>query len=364
MLGTSRMETDYCHRVLDVLTLSIVVVDRQLRLTFMNPAAEMLFGLSFRQGRGLYFGDLAAGTRVLIEGMHRCFQTGHPYTERQLHLTLSGDQTMTVDCTITPLESHDGPVELLAELSQVDRRLRISREEHLITQNNISRTLVRNLAHEIKNPLGGLRGAAQLLERELNDTALKEYTQIIIGEADRLTHLVDRMLGPRQLPVYGEVNVHEVLERVRHLTLAEVGAGLAIEQDYDPSIPPIRGDADQLMQAVLNIVLNAVQALETQIRARQGVITLRTRVQRQCTIGQKRHKLVVQIDIIDNGPGIPEEKLEEIFYPLITGRADGAGIGLSIAQILVNQHGGLVECQSRPGRTVFTLLLPLERTDG
>jgi two-component system nitrogen regulation sensor histidine kinase GlnL len=235
----------------------------------------------------------------------------------------------------------------------------MNREEHLINQQNIARILIRNLAHEIKNPLGGLRGAAQLLEQEFSDDNLKEYTQIIIGEADRLRNLVDRMLGPMSLPVCGEINIHEVLERVRSLVLAESGSGIHMEQDYDPSIPPLTGDTDQLIQAVLNVVRNAVQALEN-----EGVITLRTRIQRQCTIGHKRHKLVVRLDVIDNGPGISEDRLEEIFYPMISGRIDGTGLGLSIAQALISQHGGLVECQSRPGETIFTLLLPLEKTDG
>ena len=176
---------------------------------------------------------------------------------------------------------------------------------------------------------------------------------------DRLRNLVDRMLGPIKLPVYSEVNIHEVLERVRGLVLAESGGGIRIEQDYDPSIPLLKGDADQLIQAVLNIVRNAVQALEG-----EGLIVLRTRVQRKCNIGHKRYKLVARLDIIDNGPGISEERLEAIFYPMISGRANGTGLGLSIAQVLVNQHGGLVECESRPGETMFILLLPLEKTDG
>jgi two-component system nitrogen regulation sensor histidine kinase GlnL len=350
---------------LDVLTISVIVLDERLRLIFMNPAAEMLFALSFRQAQGMQLQDLATGAHVLVGGMQHCLSKGHPYTERQLHLTLPNDQAITVDCTVSPLLGPgDKPVELLVELRQVDRQLRINREAHLITQNNTSRTLARNLAHEIKNPLGGLRGAAQLLESEFTDSSLKEYTQIIIGEADRLRNLVDRMLGPNQLPVNDEVNIHEVLERVRNLVAAEFGSSVAIEQDYDPSIPPLRGDADQLVQAVLNIVRNALEALENQMTNTFGVITLRSRVQRQCTIGPKRHKLVARVDIIDNGPGIPEEKLEEIFYPLITGRAEGTGLGLSIAQVLVNQHNGLVECESRPGNTVFTILLPLEKNDG
>ncbi|MDQ2694391.1 MAG: nitrogen regulation protein NR(II), partial [Pseudomonadota bacterium] len=307
---------------------------------------------------GTVFQDLAGGAVALVDGMRRCLKSGHPYTERELHLTLPGEHAITVDCTVSPIVEQDQVVELLVEVRQVDRQLRISREETLLAQHNTARALVRNLAHEIKNPLGGLRGAAQLLEREFTDDTLKEYTRIIIGEADRLRNLVDRMLGPTQPPAYLQVNIHEVLERVRTLVLAEIGDGIQIERDYDPSIPPLTGDAEQLIQAVLNVVRNAVQALD-----RHGLITLRTRIHRQCSIGPRRHKLVVRLDVIDNGPGIPDEIREKIFYPMITGRADGTGLGLSIAQNLVNQHGGLIECTSRPGETTFTLLLPLEKAD-
>jgi two-component system nitrogen regulation sensor histidine kinase GlnL len=352
------LKDSYARRVLDAMTIAIIVLDRNLRLVFMNPAAEMLFAHSFRQARGISFRDLAIGADTVIQGMRQCLNSGHPYTERELELLLAGENTITVDCTVSVLVEKEAPVELLVELRQVDRQLRINREEHLLAQQNTARMLVRNLAHEIKNPLGGLRGAAQLLEREFKDDSLKEYTRIIIGEADRLRNLVDRMLGPTHPPVRSKINIHEVLERVRGLVAAECGPGLRIERDYDPSIPPVTGDADQLIQAVLNIVRNAVQALEN-----QGVITLRTRVRRQYTIGHQRYKLVVCLEVIDNGPGIPKELLQEVFYPMISGRPQGSGLGLSIAQNLVNQHGGLIECRSRPGETVFTLLLPLEKTN-
>lgn len=353
------MKVDYSSRVLESLSTGVMVLDRDLRLVFMNPAAEMLFALSMRQAQGLCFADLATGAETLMSNLARCLNDASPFTERGLHLILPDAQPITVDITVSPLLEQDHlPMELLVELRQVDRQLRISREEHLLAQHHITRSLVRNLAHEIKNPLGGLRGAAQLLERDFNDQALKEYTDIIIGEADRLRHLVDRLLGPIQLPVYQEVNIHQLLERVHSLVQAESGPGIHIERDYDPSIPPLRGDADQLLQALLNIVRNAAQALNN-----QGIIILRSRVQRQCTIGPSRHKLVARLDIIDNGPGIPEEHQEDIFYPMISGRAEGTGLGLSIAQNLVNQHGGLIECTSCPGRTVFSLLLPLEKLD-
>lgn len=360
VMDLPRMMTDDALRVLELMTTSVLVLDRRLHVHYMNPAAEMLFALSFRLARGQAYEALAGGADAMVDGMRRCLTTGHPYTERELHLMLPGERPITVDCTVSPMsEDESTPLELLVELRQVDRLLKISREEQLVAQHHTSRMLVRNLAHEIKNPLGGIRGAAQLLEGEFEDEALKEYTRIIIGEADRLRNLVDRMLGPNQLPNYRLVNVHEMLERVRALVQAESGGALVIERDYDPSIPPIVADADQLIQAILNIVRNAAQALE-----HQGSILLRTRVQRQFTIGQRRHKLVVRLDIVDNGPGIPDSLREEIFYPMISGRADGTGLGLSIAHTLISQHGGLVECASRPGETVFTLYLPLENNDG
>lgn len=353
------MKADDSRRILDGLTTAVLVLDRRLRLAFMNSAAEMLLALSFRQARGMRFQELAIGADLITEGLERCLASGHPYTERELHLMLPGEQSITVDCTVAPLLDRDTPSELVMELRQVDRLLRINREEYLLAQHNTSRALIRNLAHEIKNPLGGLRGAAQLLEREFTDDSLKEYTRIIIGEADRLRNLVDRMLGPNQLPVYSEINIHEVLERVRNLILAESFPALCIRQDYDPSIPPLQADPDLLIQALLNIAGNAVQALDG-----RGTITLRTRIQRQTTIRQQRYKLVACVEVIDDGPGIPEHLRQEIFYPMISGRAEGTGLGLSIAQILINQHGGLIECRSRPGETVFTILLPLENAHG
>jgi len=348
---------DYYRRVVDGLSIAVLVLDRRLRLLFMNAAAETLFESSFRKAHKLSLSELIVGAEPFIAGLRHCLESGHPYIERELQLALPPERTVTVDCTAVPLLERDPPTELLLELRQVDWRLRISREEHILAQHHTTRALIRNLAHEIKNPLGGLRGAAQLLERELPDPALREYTSIIIGEADRLRNLVDRMLGPNQPRAYDEVSIHEILERVCGLVEAEADPGIRIERDYDPSIPPVWGDADRLIQAVLNVVRNAVQAIH-----HQGVIILRTRVQRQYTIGSKRHKLVARLDVIDDGPGIPPEQQERIFYPMISGRPDGTGLGLSIAQNIVNQHGGLIECVSRPGETVFTLLLPLGKT--
>ena len=243
----------------------------------------------------------------------------------------------------------------MMELQQVDRQVRISHEEQLISQQQASQELLRGLAHEIKNPLGGLRGAAQLLEMELDNAELKEYTGVIINEADRLRNLVDRMLGPSKLPNFAELNIHEVLERVRQLVKAESGEQLSIVRDYDPSIPLLKGDSDQLIQALLNIVRNGARALNN-----RGEMRLRTRVLRQFTLGNKRHRLVAKIEISDNGPGIPHAIRKTLFLPMISASDDGMGLGLSIAQSLIARFHGLIECDSEPGNTTFTIYLPVE----
>ena len=351
---------DAASRILDALSTAVVAFDGELRLTYMNPAAEMLFAASLRHLRGLTAEALinCPGEQVK-NNLKRAAKTGNPFTERELVLDLVGGRTVTVDCTVVPMIEGRAIAGLLIELQQIDRQLRISREEHLLSQHQAVRDLVRSLAHEIKNPLGGLRGAAQLLEREISDPALFEYTRVIIDEADRLQSLVDRMLGPNRLPQFTTVNVHTLLERVRQLVLAESGQRLLITRDYDPSIPEMRVDSDRLIQALLNIVRNAARAVDG---VEEGRVILRTRVLRQFTIGQYRHRLVVQIAIEDNGPGIPEAIREKLFYPMVTASEGGMGLGLSISQSLINQHGGLVECHSEPGRTVFEVLLPLEQS--
>ena len=347
--------TTLAQHILENLTYTVLMFDSQQRLDYINPSGEMLFAISANRLIGQRATAFLPADSHLVMAMQRGSDTGHPFTEHEVTLLLPGPREITVDYTVTPLKNHLGNNGVLVELQQIDRQLRILREENQLAQQQTLRSLVRGLAHEIKNPLGGLRGAAQLLERELPDPELQEYTQIIIGEADRLQNLVNRMLGPNSLPNKKPLNIHQVLEHVRQLVRAEVPQGISLITNYDPSIPEIMGDRDQLIQAVLNIVRNAVQAIGT-----TGEIILRTRALRQFTIGHNRHKLVVRVDIIDNGPGIPEDMLETIFYPMVTGRAEGTGLGLSIAQSLVNQHGGLIQVESRPGRTNFHLLLPLE----
>jgi two-component system, NtrC family, nitrogen regulation sensor histidine kinase GlnL len=342
------------QRILDNLTHAVFMFDANLCLDYVNPAGEMLFAVSAKRLIGQCAAALLPNDSHLLEAIEKGLQSGHPFTEHEVQITLAGRRELTVDCTITPLASAANDSGLLVELQQLDRQLRISREGQQQAQQETLRSLVRGLAHEIKNPLGGLRGAAQLLERELPDPELKEYTNIIIGEADRLRNLVNQLLGPNAVPQKEALNIHQVLEHVRQLVNVEKRGDITFVSDYDPSIPEILGDRDQLIQAVLNIVGNAVQAI-----GEKGEIILRTRARRQFTIGQTRHKLVCQVEIIDNGIGIAEDMMESIFYPMVTGRADGTGLGLSIAQSLINQHDGLIQCESRPGRTRFTLLLPL-----
>lgn len=358
------MASELVQRVLDNLTTAVLTFDSGLRLTAINPAGEMLFEASAKKIVGQRLSDLLSPDQPLAQSLAQTLSTRHPFTARGLRLELPGARFLTLDCTVTPLldDAEETPAvtpALLVELTQVDRLLRLTREENLLDRQAANRAVMRGLAHEIKNPLGGLRGAAQLLERELSDSALKEYTRVIIHEADRLRKLVDRMIGPYQPPNKRAVNIHAILEHVRLLILAEVPSGLTIARTYDPSLPEFHGDPDQLVQAVLNIVRNSVQALEG-----RGRIELRTRIERGFTIGHRRHRLVLCAEIEDDGPGIPPPLLDHIFYPMVTGRSDGTGLGLSIAQDIIGKHGGLIECSSRPGQTVFVLYLPLENGDG
>jgi len=343
------------QRILDNLSHAVLMFDSVLRLIFINPAGEMLFAISASRLLGLSAEEILPGDSPLLAALKRGLQSSHPITEYEVQLSLPGQHKLTADCTVTPLSTRPDDSGLLVELRPLDHQRRVAREEQQITRQQTFRTLVRGLAHEIKNPLGGLRGAAQLLERELPAAELKEYTAIIIGEADRLRSLVDHLLGPNTIAHKASLNIHRVLEHIRQLVSAELPAGIRIRTDYDPSIPHVTGDRDQLIQAVLNIVRNAVQALGS-----EGEITLRTRARRQFTIGSRQHRLVCQVCIIDNGPGIAEDLAENIFFPMVSGRADGTGLGLSIAQSLINQHDGLITCKSRPGHTQFCLLLPLE----
>lgn len=353
------MSTESTPRILDNLTTAVLTFDSRLRLTGINPAGEMLFEISAKKAVGQSLTELLPHARLAAKTLLQTLESRHPFTARSVPMRLPGARNITVDCTVTPMTDAGSEGTLLVELTQVDRLLRLARDESMLERQAANRAVMRGLAHEIKNPLGGLRGAAQLLERELPDQTLREYTRIIIHEADRLRNLVDRMMGPRQPLKKQPVNVHEILEHVRKLMLVEVPVGLTFERHYDPSLPDFEGEPEQLIQAVLNIVRNSVEAIQ-----HHGIIRLRTKIERSFTIGHKRHRLVLRTDIEDSGPGIPEEIREHIFYPMVTAKPGGTGLGLSIAQDIIAKHGGLIECDSRPGQTIFSIYLPLENGHG
>lgn len=346
-------------QILDNLSRAVVMINDQLELEYANPSAEMLLEASMRRLSQLPLEEWFVLCGEEREDIKSCLVSGHPYTRREAKLRTMGGNTLTADYSINPVMLPNGGSHLLIEIEARDRLMRIEREEDLLSQHATARSLVRGMAHEIKNPLGGIRGAAQLLERELEDPSLHDYTRVIIEEADRLRNLVDRLLGPRKLPKMEDVNIHAILERVCSLISAETNQGLSMLRDYDPSIPEFVGDSEQLIQAILNIVRNSMQALFSSGETRP-VIELRTRALRQITLGTECHRLVCCVEIVDNGPGIPEEILSKIFYPMVSGRAEGTGLGLSIAQSIINQHHGLIECETKPGETKFKLFIPLE----
>jgi len=343
-------------QILDNLTSSVLLLDESLCIQYMNPAAEMLLEATLRRLKNRSIEDWLSSSDEEIKVLKESYRSGHPYSKRESRLLTQSGQELIVDYSVNPVPQSG----LLLEIQARDRLIRIEREEEMLTRHATARTLVRGLAHEIKNPLGGIRGAAQLLERELSDEGLHEYTRIIIEEADRLRNLVDRLLGPHKLPNIEMVNIHAILERVCSLVQVESAGHIHLVRDYDPSIPEFEGDSEQLIQAMLNITRNAMEALQ-ESKTPQPQILLRTRALRQITLGTERHRLVCSVEIIDNGPGIPGELLSTIFYPMVTGRPDGSGLGLSIAQSIINRHHGLIECNTEPGQTRFQLFIPLEQ---
>ncbi|NYS59829.1 nitrogen regulation protein NR(II) [Vreelandella salicampi] len=349
------------QRLLEHLTTAVLLLDGKLTVRWMNPAAEALLAVSMSRVKGASLDALLGGGASASAGvgdsidsvLAKARDAFHPYTKREARIVPLNGEPLTVDYTVTPLSAD----ELLLEVEPRDRLMQISREEALTTRQETIKVLARGLAHEVKNPLGGIRGAAQLLERDLDDPALKEFTRIIVEEVDRLKDLVDSMLGPNHIVRHEPVNIHKVLERVRSLLIAE-HPQVEMIRDYDPSLPNLYGDEAQMIQAVLNVARNAVQAM-TDAGTQAPTLMLRTRAKRQFTLGAERHRLVSEVSIIDNGPGIPEPLQETLFYPMVSGRAEGSGLGLSIAQSILHQHQGLIECESYPGHTEFRLLIPL-----
>jgi two-component system nitrogen regulation sensor histidine kinase GlnL len=328
----------------------------------MNPAAENLLGISEKRAKRRSLLQLVGDSVELGGVLNRALESDSSYAcELRLPATEVQAEERIVDCRVSAAEQPEAGRILVVEMSDVTRRARINRENALLVQHGAGRQMIRQLAHEIKNPLGGLRGAAQLLERQLDSDDLRQYTNVIISEADRLAGLVDTLLGPGGPPSKRLVNVHELIEYVLRLVEPEAGPGIRVRRDYDTGLPDIELDRDQMVQALLNLVQNALSAL-----AGQGRISIRTRAILNFTIGDVRYPVVAAIEIEDDGPGIPAELQDSVFYPLVTGKPDGTGLGLPVAQDLLSRHGGLIEFESRPGRTVFQVLVPLtgESADG
>ena len=344
--------------ILDNISTGIVTMDRDLKVTALNAAGEALLETSAPRCIGQHAGNLVLDNEEWLRILNQVLADSSPHASRGFAMTLPSGQNILVDAIVSPMGREKSLSGLLVELTAVDRMLKISREENLINSQETTRAVIRGLAHEIKNPLGGVRGAAQLLARELPDESLEEYTNVIIREADRLRDLVDQMLGPRQQLDKGLFNIHEVLEHVANLIAAESGNSVRIIRDYDPSLPDFLYDKDQLIQAVLNIMRNALQAGKN--LEQTTTITLRSRAQRHMTVGTQQHRLGCCVDIIDNGPGVPTDLQHAIFAPMVTGRAEGTGLGLSISQSIINRHGGMLECESAPGETRFSVYLPME----
>jgi len=341
----------------------ILLVDAELRIAYLNEAAEVLLQVSLSRCKGEPLASIIhTGTQAdASEELTQALATAQPFTRREGHIEVLGVGPLTVDYSVTPI-AEPAPGYLLMEFQPVDRKLNIGREDQRLSNQETTRMLIRGMAHEVKNPLGGIRGSAQLLEAELTEPHLKEYTQVVIDEADRLRNLVDRLLGPNQPPVFKPTNIHRVLEHVVRVSFAEWETPPHIERAYDPSIPHLEGDYEQLVQAFLNVIRNALQVLREQGHENASpTLRLRSQTLRRFTIGNTHHRLVVRIDVEDNGPGIPADIADKLFFPMISGRPDGSGLGLAITQNIIGQHRGLIAVDSEPGQTRFSVYLPLEQ---
>ena len=335
----------------DILATAILISDEQQITRYLNPAAENLLGISAIHALGRPIHHLLGECPELVRALKYALLEGASFTEHDVALPING-HTLVLSATVSPIDDASGAA--VIELHPAAGNVRIARDEQVMAQTQASQHLLRQLAHEIRNPLGGIRGAAQLLEAELDSTDLREYTQVIIQETSRLQSLLDRLLTPAKRPVVQKINVHEVLQRVLNLLSAEFPL-LQFKCDYDTSLPELEGDPEQLIQAVLNITRNAAQAMEG-----EGRINFRTRVARQVTLAMKLWKLAVRLDVIDNGPGIPDDMLGRVFFPLVSGREGGTGLGLTLAQSLVQRHEGAIHVESQPGRTCFSIFLPIK----
>ena len=349
------MKDDFYTSIVDSQSTAILILNKKCEVEYLNPAAEAIFGISRKRASGTPLSSVLVDKESdFFERMQDSINKGQSWTEHECLLRVSDKKEITANCTINPVQL-DSEERVLIEIVILDRQLKIMKESHLLKDHQATRSMLRGMAHEIKNPLGGLRGAAQLLEAELEENELTEYTGIIIKEADRLHKLVDRMLGPNMVPNKMLHNIHEVLHHVYSLVSAENSSNIKFRIDYDPSIPTINFDRDLLVQAILNITRNAIRAVES-----NGEIIFKTRVLRRYTINGSFHKLVACLSVIDNGPGIPEDIAAKIFFPMVSGQNEGSGLGLAISQMLINQHNGLIEFESEVGQTEFKIMLPIE----
>jgi len=344
--------------IIENLATAVLLFDKDLQLIFINSAGEGLLSVSNKRVSGMTPKQIWPNSSFFYEAIQRALFEGSTFIERGVDLQLAIDQKVKVDCMITPVMVNDVAEEILVELVDADAFVRVMHEANQQTVQEAAKESVQGMAHEIKNPLGGIRGAAQLLEQELENKDLLEYTQIIINESDRLRNFIDRMLTTSNQPVKSDMNIHEVIEYVISVVRAENSHSLNFEKDYDPSIPYINADREQIIQAVLNLIRNAVEAI-----SHDGIIKLKTRIQRQVTIQNRLNRHIIELDIIDDGPGVPSEIESGAFFPLVTGRAEGTGLGLSIAQQLIQSHGGLINYERKDSNTYFSILLPMEQCD-
>jgi len=345
-------------QIIDHLATSVLLFDENLHLVSINSAGESLLSMSSKRILGMTPEKIWPNTMFFSDMIRKSFQFVRTRIERGVEMSLINRDSVKVDCIFTPIVINDETKEIIVELVGVDTFVREMQEFNHQTVQKVANESVQGMAHEIKNPLGGIRGAAQLMEKELDDESLLEYTKIIINESDRLRNFLDRMMAANTYPVRSDTNIHEIIEYVISIIRVESSRNLHIEKDYDPSIPTINADREQLIQAVLNLLRNAVQATTNDER-----ILLKTRIKRQITIQNKLNKLAIQLDIIDNGPGIPAEIESGAFYPMVTGHAEGTGLGLSIAQQLIQSHGGTINYERKENNTYFSILFPIERNN-
>ena len=345
------------YKGMEALASSIIIFDKYNNIEYMNPSAETLFEVSRNHAAGNNITTFFDDPNFFKRTLSKAKKQQSSYREHEYFIKTKQNKTICVSFTTTPFADKDES--FIIEFLQIDQQLKVAKEERMFIQQQANGELLRNLAHEVRNPLGGLRGAAQLLEKELNDESLKEYTQVIIKEADRLQKLMNKLLTPHQMPVYQTTNIHEVLERVRSLILSEFPNDVQLNRDYDVSLPEFIGDREKLIQAVLNVARNGVQAMK-QNKQKNMQLSFSTRSEHQVIFHKKKHATAIKLDIIDNGPGIKAELIDKIFYPLVSGQENGSGLGLSLAQNFITIHQGMIECNSSPGKTVFSIILPID----